>query len=595
MEIDDNDTSSQSSEDTLMFSFETIIKEKEDKEERENAEWQSERKEEDNRFKTVVCRHWLRSLCQNGERCDFLHKYDPDKMPECRIAAECKDPDCIFKHTTDEDRRECLFYTQGFCIHGPNCRFRHIKLPKEDLPPVANFSTPFETKDEDGDDPVPKNAMYKTSMCRHMQEGGKCPFMRTCHYAHAPEELRTREQNLADGFGTEEELNYQKNIPVKDDYYQTNVKRDMVEVVASCSTAGRNMDTEYGQKVLEIVRTLPDRRGPCRYFIARVPDPTYQYLVVSIKNGVWAAPNEMANALNELFHTQDNLFLFFTVEGSNVFQGVARISSTVETTQNGGLGQEHNCTAVFSVQWLKLCQLSYNDLTHLAISENQHVYNANNYTELHRDIGRQMMELLYLSESVEIDPAQIEVPANKWKGWQNKGLPEDKSNPAKTSLIPTPLRGHENVPEKIWWVDGPGFIVGCDSYIIDECFGRFVFGMPEAYKHQSRFIHIGTTILLFNMHSRKLMGIFESLSDRPALYEPNAWVKDMTSTSPYPIQVRFRIVCEVPMMDEQEIAGLLPDSNERVRRVSQTKMQEIVDKMIENGGGAEEVLKKNSL
>ena len=34
-----------------MFSFETIIKEKEDKEERENAEWQSERKEEDNRFK----------------------------------------------------------------------------------------------------------------------------------------------------------------------------------------------------------------------------------------------------------------------------------------------------------------------------------------------------------------------------------------------------------------------------------------------------------------------------------------------------------------------------------------------------------------
>ena len=140
MEIDDNDTSSQSSEDTLMFSFETIIKEKEDKEERENAEWQSERKEEDNRFKTVVCRHWLRSLCQNGERCDFLHKYDPDKMPECRIAAECKDPDCIFKHTTDEDRRECLFYTQGFCIHGPNCRFRHIKLPKEDLPPVANFS-----------------------------------------------------------------------------------------------------------------------------------------------------------------------------------------------------------------------------------------------------------------------------------------------------------------------------------------------------------------------------------------------------------------------------------------------------------------------
>ena len=34
-----------------------------------------------------------------------------------------------------------------------------------------------------------------------------------------------------------------------------------------------------------------------------------------------AAPAAMANALNELFHTQDNIFLFFTVEGSNVFSG----------------------------------------------------------------------------------------------------------------------------------------------------------------------------------------------------------------------------------------------------------------------------------
>ena len=40
------------------------------------------------------------------------------------------------------------------------------------------------------------------------------------------------------------------------------------------------------------------------------------------------------------------------------------------------------------------------------------------------------------------------------------------------------------------------------------------------------------------------------------------------------------------MMDEKDIAALLPDSNERdVRRVSQVKMQEIVDKMIDAGGG----------
>ena len=40
-----------------------------------------------------------------------------------------------------------------------------ILITKEDLPPVANFSTPFETKDEDGTTQYTKNAMYKTSMC----------------------------------------------------------------------------------------------------------------------------------------------------------------------------------------------------------------------------------------------------------------------------------------------------------------------------------------------------------------------------------------------------------------------------------------------
>ena len=54
--------------------------------------------------------------------------------------------------------------------------------------------------------------MYKTSMCRHMLESGACPFMRTCHYAHSQQELRTREQNLADGYGTQEELNNAGNV-----------------------------------------------------------------------------------------------------------------------------------------------------------------------------------------------------------------------------------------------------------------------------------------------------------------------------------------------------------------------------------------------
>ena len=152
-----------------------------------------------------------------------------------------------------------------------------------------------------------------------------------------------------------------------------------------------------------------------------------------------------------------------------------------------------------------------------------------------------------------------------------------------------------NGTNKLHWVNGPGFIVGCDSYIIDECFGRMVFGMPESYRGQSRFIHKGSTLLLFHMHARKLLGVFEATSNRPALIEPNAWAPNDQSVSPYPVQIRFRIVCETPMMEEAEVAQLLPDSNERVRRVEQDKMQEIVDIFVQRGGGIEEVARRNKM
>ena len=188
-------------------------------------------------------------------------------------------PDRIFKHTTDEDRRECLFYTQGFCIHGPNCRFRHIKLPAEALPDVANFSTPFESKEEDGEDPVPKNAMFKNV---HVQAyaGKRCLPI----YANLP--LCPLSGRIADSRAkfsrwirhagrTKQCRQYVK----QQRELLTATYDATVEVIASSSKL-RVTDSEYGQKVFEIVRSLPDRRGPCKYFVGRVPDPTYQYLVV---------------------------------------------------------------------------------------------------------------------------------------------------------------------------------------------------------------------------------------------------------------------------------------------------------------------------
>lgn len=66
-----------------------------------------------------------------GDSCGFLHQLDPERMPVCRSLLKygsCKETDCLFKHSLD-DVKECNMYRLGFCIYGPNCRYKHTRLP----------------------------------------------------------------------------------------------------------------------------------------------------------------------------------------------------------------------------------------------------------------------------------------------------------------------------------------------------------------------------------------------------------------------------------------------------------------------------------
>ena len=94
----------------------------------------------DPRLRTVVCRHWLRDLCMKGSACEFLHQYDLSKMPLCRHGERCKVNNCPFRHISEANRLECVFYSQGFCIHGPFCRYKHVRRDRIDLPAVADFT-----------------------------------------------------------------------------------------------------------------------------------------------------------------------------------------------------------------------------------------------------------------------------------------------------------------------------------------------------------------------------------------------------------------------------------------------------------------------
>lgn len=79
---------------------------------------------------TVVCTHWMRGLCKKGEHCEFLHTFDPTKMPICKYFqnGSCKNENCQYLHRDPRIKvNECPYYERGFCKNGLNCKNAHNK------------------------------------------------------------------------------------------------------------------------------------------------------------------------------------------------------------------------------------------------------------------------------------------------------------------------------------------------------------------------------------------------------------------------------------------------------------------------------------
>lgn len=94
-------------------------------------------------FKTDMCKFFLQSRCENGDRCSYAHSQDevrrkPDltRTSMCRTMAQtglCHDVTCRFAHAESELRathgffkmKMCGFAQSGRCKHGKSCRFAH--------------------------------------------------------------------------------------------------------------------------------------------------------------------------------------------------------------------------------------------------------------------------------------------------------------------------------------------------------------------------------------------------------------------------------------------------------------------------------------
>ena len=287
----------------------------------------------DPRLRTVVCRHWLRDLCMKGAACEFLHQYDLSKMPLCRHGERCKIKDCPFRHISDADRLECVFYSQGFCIHGPFCRYKHVRRERTDLPAVADFTLGLsQMQAKDGVSsrrPAAKpNEFYKVSLCKHFLQGN-CPFGDGCHFAHGEHELKKfprERRSQTDRFHQEEEV----DTATGRDYFQ-----------GGASGGGKP------SPILE-----PEHAA---FFIVRAG--RQRDLAISTVSNSWYIEEKHAEKMNKAFQNgQKQVMIFFTVSDSKHIQGAALMTSACKYAENT---RSEFCYRL-GVEWYRTCELPIN-------------------------------------------------------------------------------------------------------------------------------------------------------------------------------------------------------------------------------------------
>lgn len=296
----------------------------------------------DPRLRTVVCRHWLRDLCMKGAACEFLHQYDLSKMPLCRHGERCKIKDCPFRHISEANRMECVFYSQGFCIHGPFCRYKHIRRPREELPAVADFTLGLSQMQANKDGgaaprrPAPKpNEFYKISLCKHFLSG-ECPFGDGCHFAHGESELRSFPRrdpaSGADGGDGPELTDSMFSNPegTTGDYY-------------TGGDAGGGKPTP----ILE-----PEQAS---FFIVRAA--TIEDLAISTVRGMWYVQRKHAEQMNAAYDEgKKQVMIFFTVSDSRHVQGAALMTSRVAYHEAADFRDDSFCYR-FKLEWYRTTEL----------------------------------------------------------------------------------------------------------------------------------------------------------------------------------------------------------------------------------------------
>mmetsp|Transcript_136451 Transcript_136451/g.272141 ORF Transcript_136451/g.272141 Transcript_136451/m.272141 type:complete len:571 (+) Transcript_136451:121-1833(+) len=298
---------------------------------------------------SIVCRHWLRALCMKGDKCDFLHQYDPNRMPECIYwlkFGKCSDPNCVYKHVAPSERPECQRYRLGFCRHGAMCRSRHDRMSRESLPEV-----------------LPDWFIDSVLLNSHLVP-------------------RSEEVNLAEFHGDRGKNGGSHGF---------NSELALAPLMPS---------TEQGT----VPGLPPPIHAKCRYFNIR--SMNVRNIQVSAAKGIWATSSGNTHRLRQAYRDVDHVILIFSATETRNFQGYGKMSCEPDDLLFPGIWGELSgrLSANFRVHWIKQCAVSLAHADHIKNPQNDDlpVRRCRDGQELPSSVGERLCRFLWQQTDTDL-------------------------------------------------------------------------------------------------------------------------------------------------------------------------------------------------
>lgn len=497
----------------------------------------------DPKHRTIVCRHWLLGLCQNGEKCGYLHRLDRSKMPACKHGKLCKIKNCPLKHVDDQEVMECIFFKQGFCYNGPNCVRRHFKRSPDEIPKEASFEQCIaagQTVGASGKKKKSPNENYKVSLCNHWLLKGTCHFNEECHFAHGEEEIQ-------EGYQSD-------TLNDADIFDPTRYRMDAPLVLPFPETARIS------------------------YFLFQSPD--LRSLVVSKRRGVWSVPVRLAAEINAAIRAYDHVVAYMSVRPLKGIYGIIKIADLVPPPMPHML--PHPMTTEFRIVWLRTVRISMRTVAQLKIgATGMFVGRTVTDSKFESKVGSEIMYIAYrkqewdwaeegqlkqaqrtIQHAVPLLPPEI-LFSSEWIDHvvsQQMGG-DRRPQPWPTAPPPPPPLMHREAPLPVPQPhhSGPShaFLFNASGPVVEEMFGRSMFGLPGHMK--DIVIPVGAPLFLLDPLRHVILGVFQAETPLTEQLDPSAFV-DWSAPPPrlgppasvLPLQLRFSLQQEAPPLPAQD-------------------------------------------